>query len=92
MSDCRFGVSPVNYPDPDPKFVTVRIVRRRTSVISGASDRSGSVTAFTDNRSYRIRHNELTVPGRRTITGVLNGYRHRKRYWVNGKQVYMYSK
>ena len=23
MSDCRFGVSPVNYPDPDPdvKFV-----------------------------------------------------------------------
>ena len=19
MSDCRFGVSPVNYPDPDPK-------------------------------------------------------------------------
>ena len=23
MSDCRFGVSPVNYPDPDPgKFVT----------------------------------------------------------------------
>ena len=21
MSDCRFGVSPVNYPDPDPEFV-----------------------------------------------------------------------
>ena len=20
MSDCRFGVSPVNYPDPDPEF------------------------------------------------------------------------
>ena len=20
MSDCRFGVSPVNYPDPDPVF------------------------------------------------------------------------
>ena len=19
MSDCRFGISPVNYPDPDPK-------------------------------------------------------------------------
>ena len=19
MSDCRFGVSPVNYPDPDPE-------------------------------------------------------------------------
>ena len=23
VSDCRFGVSPVNYPDPDP--VTLRI-------------------------------------------------------------------
>ena len=22
MSDCRFGVSPVNYPDPDPSAVT----------------------------------------------------------------------
>ena len=21
MSDCRFGVSPVNYPDPDPDFL-----------------------------------------------------------------------
>ena len=20
MSDCRFGVSPVNYPDPDPEY------------------------------------------------------------------------
>ena len=20
MSDCRFGVSPVNYPDPEPPF------------------------------------------------------------------------
>ena len=20
MSDCRFGVSPVNYPDPDPDY------------------------------------------------------------------------
>ena len=22
MSDCRFGVSPVNYPDPDPGHTT----------------------------------------------------------------------
>ena len=21
MSDCRFGVSPVNYPDPDPETI-----------------------------------------------------------------------
>ena len=23
MSDCRFGVSPVNYPDPDPERIVV---------------------------------------------------------------------
>ena len=23
MSDCRFGVSPVNYPDPDPVLLAV---------------------------------------------------------------------
>ena len=23
MSDCRFGVSPVNYPDPDPENVEI---------------------------------------------------------------------
>ena len=23
MSDCRFGVSPVNYPDPDPELRSV---------------------------------------------------------------------
>ena len=23
MSDCRFGVSPVNYPDPDPDVLIV---------------------------------------------------------------------
>ena len=22
MSDCRYGVSPINYPDPDPGFLT----------------------------------------------------------------------
>ena len=27
MSDCRFGVSPVNYPDPDPEFYLLLIVR-----------------------------------------------------------------
>ena len=24
MSDCRFGVSPVNYPDPDPAWFYVK--------------------------------------------------------------------
>ena len=23
MSDCRFGVSPVNYPDPDPDLLVL---------------------------------------------------------------------
>ena len=23
MSDCRFGVSPVNYPDPDPEVYSI---------------------------------------------------------------------
>ena len=35
MSDCRFGVSPVNYPDPDPdrygilvsSFITVLMIQ-----------------------------------------------------------------
>ena len=25
MSDCRFGVSPVNYPDPDPDVKDVSV-------------------------------------------------------------------
>ena len=24
MSDCRFGVSPVNYPDPDPELQALK--------------------------------------------------------------------
>ena len=31
MNDCRFGVSPVNYPDPDPDpdpvFITVKCLK-----------------------------------------------------------------
>ena len=41
MSDCRFGVSPVNYPDPDPDsdaFACCRcmtlLYMRRTSMTS----------------------------------------------------------
>ena len=39
MSDCRFGVSPVNYPDPDPdpdhwvKCVTLKTESHITSCI-----------------------------------------------------------
>ena len=31
MSDCRFGVSPVNYPDPDPEWLFVLEVMHSTS-------------------------------------------------------------
>ena len=27
MSDCRFGVSPVNYPDPDPDPDPVKLAK-----------------------------------------------------------------
>ena len=41
MSDCRFGVSPVNYPDPDPDPVLIMVYRMgdvffKTHVINGA--------------------------------------------------------
>ena len=29
MSDCRFGVSPVNYPDPDPGIIQTQNFKRR---------------------------------------------------------------
>ena len=31
MSDCRFGVSPVNYPDPDPDLFRISAKVRQTS-------------------------------------------------------------
>ena len=31
MIDCRFGVSPVNYPDPDPEAGDIFIVTRYNS-------------------------------------------------------------
>ena len=27
MSDCRFGVSPVNYPNPDPRDLVMKICK-----------------------------------------------------------------
>ena len=34
MSDCRFGVSPVNYPDPDPENWTLTAeIERRTQAL-----------------------------------------------------------
>ena len=36
MSDCRFGVSPVNYPDPSP---TLKINIEQTAVILSLQER-----------------------------------------------------
>ena len=33
MSDCRFGVSPVNYPDPDPEFIFVHFPTREKNTL-----------------------------------------------------------
>ena len=33
MSDCRFGVSPVNYPDPDPDRVQLKREAKLLTVI-----------------------------------------------------------
>ena len=39
MSDCRFGVSPVNYPDPDPgrSAEVLQSARRSCTRCSGSS-------------------------------------------------------
>ena len=34
MSDCRFGVSPVNYPDPDPGLCTADTVEVETYLVN----------------------------------------------------------
>ena len=33
MSDCRFGVSPVNYPDPDPELMDQMEIKSFPTVI-----------------------------------------------------------
>ena len=40
MSDCRFGVSPVNYPDPDPEPspVCVKVLHGRLARFLVAQD------------------------------------------------------
>ena len=33
MSDCRFGVSPVNHPDPDPEVSSVSLIMCLTNSV-----------------------------------------------------------
>ena len=41
MSDCRFGVSPVNYPDPDQKELCLLIHRAQGQVELIVAGRTG---------------------------------------------------
>ena len=49
MSDCRFGVSPVNYPDPDPdinpsnSLQDIKILNHEIVTLTFTGERSGSV-------------------------------------------------
>ena len=38
MSDCRFGVSPVNYPDPDPGQMIHLLLYANLSIAVGNSE------------------------------------------------------
>ena len=38
MSDCRFGVSPVNYPDPDPDTVHRGILLMKMEALGLSQD------------------------------------------------------
>ena len=52
MSDCRFGVSPVNYPDPDPDVI---LVKRAEAVYSNKDSRR-------KNRSFYLVRFILPLP------------------------------
>ena len=36
MNDCRFGVSPVNYPDPDPDVYNDSMIQKHMSRVSSS--------------------------------------------------------
>ena len=57
MSDCRFGVSPVNYPDPDPAFVQLHIGPQKTP-INFKIDTGSSVNILPQSiyKSLNIKH------------------------------------
>ena len=61
MSDCRFGVSPVNYPDPDPepfliyRYSVLENVLWRISLIDGRL-KDCSLVAYFDDMIYMYHH------------------------------------
>ena len=59
MSDCRFGVSPVNYPDPDPEYEHYLIQLPLSSHTKPVNDNdviSGSYYHY--QGKYRTYHSE----------------------------------
>ena len=55
MSDCRFGVSPVNYPDPDyPDITKLGAVQRRSARCATRDyQRTSSVTQMIKDLNWR---------------------------------------
>ena len=60
MSDCRFGVSPVNYPDPDPerKHYAYRVHFRKGVFLQNAVwqyDMNKIVALYTETVIYSFK-------------------------------------
>ena len=62
MSDCRFGVSPVNYPDPDPDIVSANFLTQLTDT------RNDNILDMTLTTNPDIISNLQTQPGMRDFT------------------------
>ena len=52
MSDCRFGVSPVNYPDPDPDPDTCPGAKH--PVVAKRADGTGFYLEVTNNDLFNM--------------------------------------
>ena len=61
MSDCRFGVSPVNYPDPDP--FTIRPGCSYPSIYKDFIDESSTRNEFL-TQLLNYTHTDLAVKDR----------------------------
>ena len=48
MSDCRFGVSPVNYPDPDPELTLSNLISVYWECLTFYEGPWANLTHYTD--------------------------------------------
>ena len=52
MSDCRFGISPVNYPDPDFSNEWLLTFEKKAYKTSKQCDENGTGSSDKDNQGY----------------------------------------